>query len=68
MLKLGLVKSFYSSKECNNKDIKLQGRKSFETYVQIIAGFCEIGRGFSATENFTRCLNMHSIGKNPLKT
>ena len=58
-------KSFCSSKECNNKDIKTQGRKPFETNVQIVVGFHEIGRGFSATENFTRCMNMHSIAKTP---
>ena len=56
-------KSFYSSKECNNKDIKTQGHKRFETNVRIIVGFCEIGCGFSATENFMRCRNMHSLAK-----
>ena len=30
-----------------------------------IVGFREIGCGFSATENFTRCINMHSIVKTP---
>ena len=39
----------------------MQGRKPFETNVPIVVGFREIGRGFSAIENFARCLNMHSI-------
>ena len=56
-------KSFYSSKECNNKDIKTQGCKPFEKNVRITVGFCEIGRGFSGTENFTRCMNMHNTAK-----
>ena len=58
-------KLFYSSKECSNKDIKMQGRKPFETNVQTIVGFCEIGCGFSAIGNFTRCMNVHSIAKTP---
>ena len=58
-------KSFYLSKECNNKDIKTQGRKPFERNVRIIVRFREIGRGFSEIENFTRCMNKHSTAKTP---
>ena len=33
--------------------------------MQIIVGFREIRRGISSIENFTHCMNMHSIAKNP---
>lgn len=43
----------------------MQGRKPFETNVQIIIGFSEIKCEFSAIENFTRCMNMYGIAKTP---
>ena len=45
--------------------IKTQGCKAFETNVQIIVGFHEIGHGFSGIEKFTCCMNMHGIAKTP---
>ena len=50
-----LVGGFICSTILNR--VKTQEKKPFETNIWMILDFCEIGCGFSAIRNFSRCIN-----------